>query len=325
MSNMDCGVYRIRNIVNGNCYIGQSMHLAQRRHNHYHFLKKGTSPSFILQNAWNKYGEENFVFEILFFCDISTLAYYEQCCIDKMNSKYNLKKTGSYRGGVLSDETKRKIVRGCRIAYVKKFKSLYPKEYNEFLEETRDFDLLYGECLNHGIEKDDLRIPATFFITKKEIKVIKSINKFAIKRVLWILLCLAKYLKVLEKRDTYFVDRKMSYIFGLAKIRAPRETMLDDLEELGLISIKDVIEVNFVDNAGDPFIVLNTLKNVLEFLPNYCIDCGIEIEKYHKNNRQKRCKNCAEIEKRERNRRRSYGITDRHSILAFSMLKKENT
>lgn len=59
------GVYQIRNLINGIVYIGSAVDLYQRMHGHFSNLRNKKHHTVKLQRSWNKYGEENFVFEIL--------------------------------------------------------------------------------------------------------------------------------------------------------------------------------------------------------------------------------------------------------------------
>ena len=59
------GIYKITNILNGKFYIGSSKNLVKRFYEHKLFLRNNTHTNTHLQNAWNKYGEENFKFEII--------------------------------------------------------------------------------------------------------------------------------------------------------------------------------------------------------------------------------------------------------------------
>lgn len=68
------GVYVIRNIKNGKVYVGQTNDLKLRKRNHFSDLKANIHHNKHLQNAWNKYGEENFEFEVL-----------EECPLEKLN------------------------------------------------------------------------------------------------------------------------------------------------------------------------------------------------------------------------------------------------
>jgi len=59
------GIYQIRNLITGDLYIGQSINLMNRKGQHFSCLRLNRNNHPHLQNAFNKYGEENFVFEIL--------------------------------------------------------------------------------------------------------------------------------------------------------------------------------------------------------------------------------------------------------------------
>jgi len=84
MENLNCGIYQIRNIVNGKCYIGQSIELRKRKSNHFSNLKKNNGgENRYLQNSFDKHGQENFVFEILLYCEPFELTRYEQFFVDK--------------------------------------------------------------------------------------------------------------------------------------------------------------------------------------------------------------------------------------------------
>jgi len=59
------GIYQIRNIENGKKYVGSSKDLEMRWEKHRQKLNADNHYNPYLQNAWNKYGQENFNFEIL--------------------------------------------------------------------------------------------------------------------------------------------------------------------------------------------------------------------------------------------------------------------
>jgi group I intron endonuclease len=63
------GIYIITCNTNGKVYVGQSQRIHNRWKGHIGLLVKGTHGNEHLQRAWNKYGEENFVFEILLSLD----------------------------------------------------------------------------------------------------------------------------------------------------------------------------------------------------------------------------------------------------------------
>ncbi len=59
------GVYQIRNIINNKRYIGSAFDIKGRWRIHKRHLRKGMHCNDYLQRAWNKYGEDSFLFEIL--------------------------------------------------------------------------------------------------------------------------------------------------------------------------------------------------------------------------------------------------------------------
>lgn len=62
----EIGIYKIQNLCNGKVYIGQTREKFQRRYwLHRWKLRNGTHDNFHLQKAWNKYGENNFIFEVV--------------------------------------------------------------------------------------------------------------------------------------------------------------------------------------------------------------------------------------------------------------------
>ena len=60
------GIYRIRNVINNKIYIGSAFNFKVREKRHFNQLRKGKHHSVLLQRAFDKYGEENFVFEIVY-------------------------------------------------------------------------------------------------------------------------------------------------------------------------------------------------------------------------------------------------------------------
>lgn len=68
---MQSGIYIIINKINNKVYIGQSKNLEKRKQQHFKKLKQNKHHNDHLQKAYNKYGENNFLFKELMFCDIN--------------------------------------------------------------------------------------------------------------------------------------------------------------------------------------------------------------------------------------------------------------
>ena len=102
------GIYAIRNLKDNKRYIGQSIHIDKRFSEHKAKLDKQQHYNNHLQSAWNKYGANNFVFEVLEECDSSILNDREtfwKLYFDP--NTYNLGHTGNVN--TVSEETRRKI------------------------------------------------------------------------------------------------------------------------------------------------------------------------------------------------------------------------
>lgn len=114
-------VYSITNLVNGKLYIGSAVSVKDRWYRHRLYLNRGTHNCRPLQNAWNKYGSENFGFSILeIISNTESLLASEQNWLDKVkpyknNVGYNCCPTaGSTLGIKYSDESKEKISRSTK-------------------------------------------------------------------------------------------------------------------------------------------------------------------------------------------------------------------
>lgn len=111
------GIYRITNIVNGMSYIGKTgMNFGDRWDSHRSLLNSGKHSNGHLQNAWRKYGSENFEFSVVeYIDDVATLNAREKFWISKYRQaglSYNVHDGGD--GGLnlgkhLSESAKRKI------------------------------------------------------------------------------------------------------------------------------------------------------------------------------------------------------------------------
>ena len=77
------GVYQIHCIPTGKIYVGSAVNLRERWYKHRWRLRRGEHVNRYLQQAWVKYGEQNFEFTVLEFVDRNNLLTTEQAWIDQ--------------------------------------------------------------------------------------------------------------------------------------------------------------------------------------------------------------------------------------------------
>ena len=127
---MKSGVYFIINLVNGKKYVGSSNDIRQRRREHWSHLKQNIHSNKHLQNAWNTYGEKNFMFLIQEFVSKDQLLDREQYWLDmyktfNRNIGYNISSLSKTRLGVKQPkawcEWKSKIMLGNTLNKNRKF------------------------------------------------------------------------------------------------------------------------------------------------------------------------------------------------------------
>ena len=108
-----CGVYSITNMISNKRYIGQSVDIYTRWHNHKSALRNNRHYNEHLQSAWNTYGEENFIFEVLEICDVDKIDDMEQYYItlfDCMNNTFGYNcESGGHSNRVFSEESRKKM------------------------------------------------------------------------------------------------------------------------------------------------------------------------------------------------------------------------
>jgi len=109
-----CGLYLIRNLINGHYYGGSSNYIHRRWTDHKRLARNGSMACRRLYSAMRKYGDGNFSISVLLECDAITLFDYEQAWLDKHVGKkecYNLSKCAEAptRGLLWTEEQKQKI------------------------------------------------------------------------------------------------------------------------------------------------------------------------------------------------------------------------
>lgn len=126
-----CGIYSIFNLINGKRYVGSSVNLYNRLHEHLHNLKNNKAHNKHLQSAWNKYGEDNFIYNILEFCNPEERFEREQHYIDSLMPEYNLTlQVMANFGHSPSEETRLKISNTLKEKYASGEIHTYRQDHN---------------------------------------------------------------------------------------------------------------------------------------------------------------------------------------------------
>jgi group I intron endonuclease len=88
-------IYTITNTISGKIYVGQARNVRKRWHSHQWHLKKGKHRNNHLQRAWDKYGEEAFIFQVVI--NLSEIPESElQETMNKAEIKFLAKIPNSY-------------------------------------------------------------------------------------------------------------------------------------------------------------------------------------------------------------------------------------
>lgn len=104
------GIYKITNKVNNKIYIGSTCCFKERKSKH-----KTSKTDTIISKSIQKYGWNNFIFEIIEYCDVYELEVREQFYLDllqpfKENNGYNILRTvigNGWRGHNHTEESKK--------------------------------------------------------------------------------------------------------------------------------------------------------------------------------------------------------------------------
>jgi len=88
---MNCGVYQIVNLINYRRYIGASTNISLRWYRHKNELNKNIHHNINLQNDWNRYSENNFLFDVISHTTSEYLSSLEEFYINQYRDiMYNI-------------------------------------------------------------------------------------------------------------------------------------------------------------------------------------------------------------------------------------------
>lgn len=150
-------------------------------------------------------------------------------------------------------------------------------------------------------------------ITQSELDVCDSLNGKQVRRLMFTLICLAKFSNAVNEKNSDWVNRQDREIFKMANVVTPvkrQSLMLNDLRELGLVRFSrkvDNVNINVlcIDSDGDAALHISDFRNLGYQYMQYCGEpyfeceaCGLVIKRT--NNRQRYCRDCgAEINRQK--------------------------
>lgn len=158
-------------------------------------------------------------------------------------------------------------------------------------------------------------------ITQGELDAIAKLQGVLRQRLMFTLVCLAKYGNAVNPRNNSWVNREMRDILALANIRTAvrRQSLLfNDLWREGYIGFSNIIDninvnVKILDEVGSPVMRIDDFRNLgNQYMQHIgdgymeCQHCGLIIKR--NSSRQKYCKDCSvdiNIQKTVENRSRN--------------------
>jgi len=150
-------------------------------------------------------------------------------------------------------------------------------------------------------------------ITQKELDICDSLAGKQMRRLMFTLICVAKFCNAVNDKNNGWVNHPDKEIFKMANVVTSikrQSLMLNDLREAGLIRFSrkvDNININVrcIDSAGEPALLITDYRNLGNQYMRYCGEpyfecaaCGVVIKKTGKNH--KYCCDCAVNVNRQR-------------------------
>ena len=149
---MKSGIYKIRNLSNDKCYVGSAANVFKRWRVHKCYLKSNKHRNVHLQRAWNRHGEQNFVFEVIEEVqDKIKLIEREQYYLDALRPEYNICAiAGSCLGIKRSAEVKQKMSEAKKGEKHPFYGKTFSEEHRQKMSESKmgEKHYLFGKHLS---------------------------------------------------------------------------------------------------------------------------------------------------------------------------------
>lgn len=144
------------------------------------------------------------------------------------------------------------------------------------------------------------------YISSKELETCRELSSRRLQRLLFTLMCLAKFSNEVSPSNNNWVNRSDKEIFSAANITISvrqQSLMLNDLKTLGLIRFSKKVDnlninVTCLDSEGDPELEIEDMRNLGNQYMKYCgepyiecVSCGLVVKRTGRS--QKYCNDCA--------------------------------
>lgn len=163
-------------------------------------------------------------------------------------------------------------------------------------------------------------------ITQAEIAKIQAIKSKMLQKLMFTMLCLAKYGNAISDNNNNWVNRKDKDVFNLANVKTTtkrQSLMINDLWTIGYIGYSKVVDnvninIKIIDNDSPTVLYITDFRNLGNQYMRYCGEkfvececCGVLVKENH--GKQRYCADCAKQINRERTLRR-YHEENRHTV-----------
>ena len=169
-------------------------------------------------------------------------------------------------------------------------------------------------------------------VTDKEMKKIEALPSVLQQRLMFTIVCLAKYGNAVNKNNGNWVNFEQKDIFTLANVTLSskrQSLMINDLWQAGYIGYSCLVDntnlsVKILDD-GEPAMFIDDFRNLGNQYMRYhggnyfeCEGCGLVLKVTSASAHQKYCKECAEMIKANRDADRNYVMRINRQFLKAS-------
>jgi group I intron endonuclease len=162
------GIYKITNIYNNKCYIGESMNIERRWKEHKKSLQENKHHSYKLQKDYNQYGENAFIYEIILEADSRLGSSLQQLTLKVYEDKF-ITQYDSIDNGYNVEYTLFKMLIGE--------KGIFSETINK-----KHIDMLKKVFKNIS-SNNGIYVPSEEYLMQREINIQKSQEKSEFKKV----------------------------------------------------------------------------------------------------------------------------------------------